>query len=86
MKDSGAPSIGDLVVALYDEERDISCVGLVTEAKELVCKIQWLSESNPIGWWPRKSLKVVSPAGRPKKFNALSRGSRRKSLTHLTIT
>ena len=31
MKDSGAPSIGDLVVALYDEERDISCVGLVTE-------------------------------------------------------
>ena len=62
MKDSGAPSIGDLVVALYDEERDISCVGLVTETKGIECKIQWSSESNPIGWWPRTSLKVVSPS------------------------
>jgi hypothetical protein len=50
MKDSGAPSIGDLVVALYDEERDISCVGLVTETKGIECKILWSSDSDPIGW------------------------------------
>ena len=74
MKDSGAPSIGDLVVALYDEERDISCVGLVTETKGIECKVLWSSDSDPIGWWPRRSLKVVSPSGPPK------------SLTHLIIT
>jgi hypothetical protein len=72
VKDSGAPSIGDLVVALYDEERDISCVGLVTETKGIECKVQWSSESNPIGWWPRQSLKVISPVGRRQKFNALN--------------
>tara|TARA_R110000824_G_scaffold137783_7_gene302484 strand:+ start:624 stop:848 length:225 start_codon:yes stop_codon:yes gene_type:complete len=74
MKDSGAPSIGDLVVALYDEQRDIFCVGLVMETKGIECKVLWSSESNPTGWWPRQNLKVVSPAGRPK------------SLTHLTLT
>ena len=63
MRDSGAPSIGDLVVALYDEQRDIFCVGLVMETKGIECKIQWSSESNPIGWWP---------SGPPKKFNALN--------------
>ena len=47
MRDSGAPSIGDLVVALYDEERDISCVGLVMQVQSFDCKVQWLSESNP---------------------------------------
>ena len=73
MKDSGAPSIGDLVVALYDEERNISCVGLVTQTKGIECRVQWSSESNPIGWWPRQSLKVVSPSGTTK------------SLTHLTL-
>ena len=67
MKDSGAPSIGDLVVALYDEERDISCVGLVTETKGIECKILWSSENNPIGWWPRISLKVISPSGKTEK-------------------
>jgi len=67
MKDSGAPSIGDLVVALYDEERDISCVGLVTETKGIECKILWSSDSDPIGWWPRISLKVVSPSGKTTK-------------------
>jgi hypothetical protein len=39
VKDSGAPSVGDLVVALYDEERDISCVGLVMETKGIECKV-----------------------------------------------
>jgi hypothetical protein len=72
MKDSGAPSLGDPVVAIYDVERDISCVGLVMETKGIECKILWSSENNPIGWWPRQSLKVISPTGRPKKFNALN--------------
>jgi hypothetical protein len=67
MKDSGAPSIGDLVVALYDVERDISCVGLVTETKGIECNVRWLSASYPIGWWPRISLKVISPSGKTTK-------------------
>jgi len=67
VKDSGAPSIGDLVVALYDMERGISCVGLVTEARGIECKVQWSSENNPVGWWQRISLKVVSPSGKTKK-------------------
>ena len=50
MKDSGAPSTGDLVVALYDEQRDISCVGLVMETRGIECRVQWVSENNPIGW------------------------------------
>ena len=67
MKDSGAPSIGDLVVALYDEERDISCVGLVTETIGISCKVLWSSENNAIGWWQRSKLKVISPAPHNKK-------------------
>ena len=67
MKDSGAPSIGDLVVALYDEERDISCVGLVMETKGIECKVQWSSENHPVGWWSRTALKVVSPSGKTTK-------------------
>ena len=62
MKDSGAPSIGDLVVAYYDENRGISCVGLVTQTKGIECKIRWSSENNPIGWWQRSKLKVISAA------------------------
>tara|TARA_R110000787_G_scaffold151088_1_gene264995 strand:- start:288 stop:476 length:189 start_codon:yes stop_codon:yes gene_type:complete len=60
MKNSGAPSIGDLVVAVYDEQRDIPCVGLVTETTDKECKILWSSESSPIGWWRRSKLKVIS--------------------------
>jgi len=67
MKDSGAPSTGDLVVALHDVKRDISCVGLVMETKGIECKILWSSENNPIGWWPRISLKVISPSGKTEK-------------------
>ena len=72
MKDSGAPSIGDLVVALYDVERGLSCVGLVTEARGIECKVLWSSENHPVGWWSRSALKVISPSGPPKKFNALN--------------
>jgi len=70
VKHSGAPSIGDIVIALYDEERDISCVGLVTETKGIECKILWSSENNVIGWWQRSKLKVISPTS--GKFNALN--------------
>ena len=66
MKDSGAPSIGDLVVALYDEERDISCVGLVTETKGIECKVLW-SVEGVAAWWSRTNLKVISPSGKTKK-------------------
>jgi len=60
MKDSGAPSIGDLVVAIYDEQRDIPCVGLVMQVQSFDCKVQWLSENNPVGWWQYSKLKVIS--------------------------
>ena len=67
MKDSGAPSIGDLVVAQIDVKRDISCVGLVTETKGIECKVLWSSENNPVGWWARSALKVISPSGKTTK-------------------
>ena len=67
MKDSGAPSIGDLVVALLDVKRDISCVGLVMETKGIECKVLWSAENNPVGWWSRSALKVVSPSGKTTK-------------------
>ena len=67
MKDSGAPSLGDLVVAHYDAERDISCVGLVMETRGIECKVLWSSENNPVGWWARQALKVVSPSGKTEK-------------------
>ena len=62
MKDSGAPEPGDLVVALYDEERDIACTGLVVECRGIECRILWGSESSPLGWWPRISLRIVHEA------------------------
>ena len=62
MKDSGAPSVGDLVIALYDELRDISCVGIVVEVQSFDCKVQWSSDNNPTGWWQYSKLKVVSTA------------------------
>ena len=51
---------GDLVVALYDEERGITCVGLVVETAANECKILWSSENSPIGWWKRSELKIIS--------------------------
>ena len=67
MKHSGAPSIGDLVVALLDVERNLSCIGLVTETKGIECKVLWSGLPNPVGWWSRSALKVVSPSGKTKK-------------------
>ena len=59
MKDSGAPESGDLVVARYDVDRGIHCVGIVVECRGLECRVLWGSESNVIGWWKRHQLEVV---------------------------
>ena len=62
MKKSGAPSIGDLVIALDDEARGIACAGLVLEYRGQECKIMWHSENTPVGWWKRWKLKVIGEA------------------------
>jgi len=69
---------GDLVVAHYDEQRGIECIGLVLETRkaevrkysntkiEKDLKIMWSSPSSPIGWWREDQLRIVSegnPAG-----------------------
>jgi hypothetical protein len=63
---------GDLVVAHYDEERGLKCVGLVLETRkaevrkysntkrEKDARVMWSSPSSPIGWWPEDHLRVVS--------------------------
>ena len=63
---------GDLVFALYDEERGLKCIGLVLEVRraevrkysntkrQLDAKIMWSSKSSPIGWWREDQLRVVS--------------------------
>jgi hypothetical protein len=63
---------GDLVVAYYDEQRGIECIGLVLETRkaevrkysntrsQVDAKIMWSSPSSPIGWWPEGHLRVVS--------------------------
>jgi hypothetical protein len=55
-----APSVGDLVVALYDEARGISCLGLVLQSRDTQCKILWASQSAPVGWWLHQDLKKLS--------------------------
>jgi|7_EtaG_2_1085326.scaffolds.fasta_scaffold19561_5 hypothetical protein len=69
---------GDLVFALYDEQRGLQCIGLVLETRraevrkysntkiEKDLKIMWSSPSSPIGWWREDQLRIVSegnPAG-----------------------
>jgi len=65
VKDSGAPSIGDLVVP-SPPERHIPCAGLVTETKGIECKVLW-SVEGVAAWWSRTNLKVVSPSGKTEK-------------------
>jgi len=67
---------GDLVVAHYDEDRGIECIGLVLEVRraevrkysntkrQIDAKIMWSSKSSPIGWWPEGHLRVVSESRR----------------------
>ena len=63
---------GDLVVAHYDEQRGIECIGLVLETRkaevrkysntkrEKDAKVMWSSPSSPIGWWREDQLRLVS--------------------------
>ena len=63
---------GDLVVAHYDGQRGIECIGLVLETRraevrkysntkiEKDLKVMWSSPSSPIGWWREDQLRVVS--------------------------
>lgn len=62
--------VGDLVFALFDEQRGIPCPGLVLEVKKTQryhegdmqndVKVLWSSESTPIGWWRDDQLRVIS--------------------------
>lgn len=56
------PMVGDLVQAWSDIERGFEVLGVVLECRGIECKILWMSESQPIGWWKRMQLKVVSNA------------------------
>ena len=58
--------VGDLVVATYDIERGIHCVGLVTDinnSKHYNIKVHWLADNRPIvgnyGWWIQEKLKKI---------------------------
>jgi hypothetical protein len=60
--------VGDMVVAIYDEERDITCLGLILTIDAAGkyphddVKVLWSSKSNPIGWWRDDQLRVISSA------------------------
>ena len=63
---------GDLVFALYDEQRGIECIGLVLETRraevrkdsktdmQIDIKVMWSSPHSPIGWWREDQLRLVS--------------------------
>ena len=63
---------GDLVFALYDEQRGIECIGLVLETRraevrkysktdmQIDIKVMWSSPHSPIGWWREDQLRIVS--------------------------
>ena len=53
--------VGDLVIALEDERREIQCIGIILEVKEDIreAKVLWSSESNPTGWWFWRALKTI---------------------------
>ena len=64
--------IGDLVTANYDEQRGITCIGLVLETRraevrkysktdmQIDIKVMWSSRHSPIGWWREDQLRLVS--------------------------
>jgi hypothetical protein len=64
--------IGDLVFANYDQERGITCIGLVLETRraevrkysnskiEVDVKVMWSSKHSPTGWWREDQLRLVS--------------------------
>ncbi len=56
--------VGDLVVAIYDMERGIHCVGLVTDinnSEHHNIKVHWCSNTRHsvgnYGWWIQEKLK-----------------------------
>ena len=59
---------GDLVVAIYDEQRGLTCVGVVLQSRPIdyqgsriaEVNVLWSSESNPVGWWRSDQLRVIS--------------------------
>ena len=63
---------GDLVFALYDEQRGMKCIGLVLETRraevrkysktdmQIDIKVMWSSPHSPIGWWREDQLRLVS--------------------------
>ena len=63
---------GDLVVAHYDEQRGIECIGLVLEVRkaevrkysnttrEIDARVMWSSPLSPTGWWHERQLRLVS--------------------------
>ena len=60
MKSSGAPDIGDLVVAKVDKSRNIRCLGFVVQCRGIRCQVMWGSSSLQTGWWNRNALEVIS--------------------------
>tara|TARA_Y100000588_G_C13405527_1_gene565102 strand:+ start:315 stop:524 length:210 start_codon:yes stop_codon:yes gene_type:complete len=63
---------GDLVFALYDEQRGMKCIGLVLETRraevrkysktdtQIDIKVMWSSPHSPIGWWREDQLRLAS--------------------------
>jgi len=57
---------GDLVVAIYDEQRGLTCVGMVLQSRPMQgstsaeVNVLWSSKSNPVGWWRSDQLRVIS--------------------------
>ena len=59
--------VGDMVVALYDEQRGLTAIGLVLSVEPAGftysdVKVLWATPSNPIGWWRDDQLRVISQA------------------------
>ena len=54
--------VGDLVQSWIDIEAGFKVLGLVLECRGIECKILWMSENQPVGWFKRMQLKVVSSA------------------------
>ena len=60
MKSSGAPETGDLVQAYQDIQNGFEATGLIIDCKGIECLVWWSTDSQPIGWWQRNKLKVIS--------------------------
>ena len=58
--------VGDLVLAKYDVERGIHCVGIITDTdpdSRFNLKVQWIGDHQPpldnYGWWMEEKLKKI---------------------------